>query len=57
LKVGKIQLLELRDRFVASSDPAADLTVYWKLMILFEKTGEKYIAAVKLAVVQLAEVL
>jgi hypothetical protein len=52
-----IQVHELRDRFVVSSDPVADLKVCWILRILFEKMGEKCIVAAKLVVVQPGEVL
>jgi hypothetical protein len=53
----RIQALELKGRFVASSDHVADLKGYWILMILFERTGEKCIAAAKLVVVPPAVVL
>ena len=53
----KIRVLELRDRFVASSDHVADLMVYWIQTILFGKMMEKCIVAGKSVVVQPAGVL
>jgi hypothetical protein len=53
----RIQVLELRDRFVALSDHVADLKGCWIPMNLFGKTRVKCIGAAKLVVVQLAGAL
>jgi hypothetical protein len=53
----RIRVLELRHRFVVSSDHVAGLMGYWILMILLGRKMEKCIAAAMLVAVQLVEVL